>query len=519
MANKLMTLIVLGITCMTTGCSSVVEAGVDKFVDTAVSTISLETNANLETITNIETIPGMHGPNPDMENGVNRAIEVREFLSQNGNGTDTSLKAMIQTLEEKVEKASSKNYASETDTADTVVTFKDGKVEMLGEGVDLQDNTLVINQSGSYMFTGVFEGQIKVNTPEEDVQLMFNNLNISSAQHSPIIIEQADEVTVTLMSGSQNYIYDSSLYLEEANKTLDEVKANGALFSNDDIYINGLGSLSIESEFKTAIFGKNDVLISDASLYIKSPRNGIKGNDLVYIGSGNLDITAGTDGIESNDLICIDGGKLTINESYEGLEALDILINGGEIVVRSDDDGINISGDAENLMGHGLIINNGDINIDSEGDGLDSNGSILMTGGNVLVNGPLASNNGSLDYNIEFEISGGNLLALGSVGMMQNPSTSSSVNTLSVGLSRSYPVGTKIALVDDNDVTIMEMTAQKEFQSFIYSNSELQLNETYKLLIDDVGVEEVLLTETVTSVGETGRMRNKPGRGFGKPKN
>ena len=50
------------------------------------------------------------------------------------------------------------------------------------------------------------------------------------------------------------------------------------------------------------------------------------------------------------------------------------------------------------------------------GVGLDINGSVYMTGGTVLIRGPVANNNGALDYGGVFEINGGWLVAAGSAG-------------------------------------------------------------------------------------------------------
>ena len=72
-----------------------------------------------------------------------------------------------------------------------------------------------------------------------------------------------------------------------------------------------------------------------------------------------------------------------------------------------------------------MTINGGYIVIDVAGDGVDSNGSITMTNGTVIVNGPENSGNGALDYDTTFDISGGVFVAAGNNGMVQAPSTSS----------------------------------------------------------------------------------------------
>ena len=60
-----------------------------------------------------------------------------------------------------------------------------------------------------------------------------------------------------------------------------------------------------------------------------------------------------------------------------------------------------------------------------------------MSGGVVHVDGPTNNGNGALDYNGTFDITGGELIAVGSSGMMQNVSSSSTQNTILVTLNSS----------------------------------------------------------------------------------
>jgi len=454
-------------------------------------------------------------------------------------------------LTDAVEKASSKNYPDENEEVDTVITLGStalNSIEILGENVLNQDGNILIQSGGSYMFTGNFNGQILIDTDDEDVQLLLYNLHLENDQDAPISIIKADEVTITLMSGTQNSIIDNSPYHEEDSSV--DVRSNGAIFSKDDLAINGDGNLTIVSEYKSGILGKDDVLILGGNIDIQSPRNGIKGNDLVYISDGVIDISAGTDGIESVTLVCIDGGNTTIHESYEGIEALDIIINDGNIDITASDDAINISGsltDAdgtlvealatstanlsttnqnfgrgqnhpESLTGHGLYINGGELTANSYGDGLDSNGNFWMSGGTVVVDGPETDREGSLDADLNFQVTGGELLAVGSSGMMRNPDAQSTVNTLSVAFDQFYSAGTHIAILDENLNTVAEYTPEKSFASIIYVSPQLQLNETYTITIDGNVLDTYELTETISTFGSQSSHGGRGTRPAGGPK-
>ncbi|MET1138571.1 dockerin type 1, partial [Bacillus subtilis] len=82
------------------------------------------------------------------------------------------------------------------------------------------------------------------------------------------------------------------------------------------------------------------------------------------------------------------------------------------------------------------------------GEGLDSNGSINMTGGTVIVNGPTNSGNGALDYDGTFEISGGYLVAAGSSGMAQGTSDASTQNTIVMTFPATQKAGTLVHVQD-----------------------------------------------------------------------
>ena len=209
--------------------------------------------------------------------------------------------------------------------------------------------------------------------------------------------------------------------------------------------------------------------------------------------------------MHADNEITINKGTININKSYEGIEAYKITINDGTINVTSSDDGINIGGGNDN-SGQGsrqdkfmdsnngglLTINGGTIYVNSEGDGLDSNGSITMTSGVVHVDGPTNNGNGALDYNGTFDISGGELIAVGSSGMVQNVSNSSTQNTVLVTLSSQASGSIEFAGIT--------YSPKKSYQSIVISSPSLKTNETYTLTAGN-NTQSVSLTSTVTSVG------------------
>jgi len=113
------------------------------------------------------------------------------------------------------------------------------------------------------------------------------------------------------------------------------------------------------------------------------------------------------------------------------------------------------------------------------GDGLDSNGYIDMTGGLVLVNGPTTNGNGPLDYNGTFNISGGTLVAVGSSGMAQAPSTSSTQYSALYNFDSTQTAGTIVHLETAAGEEVLTFVPTKEYQSVLLSSPELENGETY----------------------------------------
>ncbi len=230
------------------------------------------------------------------------------------------------------------------------------------------------------------------------------------------------------------------------------------------------------------------VTITGGILNIDSADDSIHANDSILVEAGELTLTSGDDGMHADAALTIDAGTLTITESYEGIESSVITINGGTLHITASDDGINVAGgnDASgfggrpgqgNFMDTGnnfLYINDGYIYVDAVGDGIDSNGSIEMNAGTVLVNGPTNNGNGPLDYLGTFNLNGGVLVAAGSSGMAQAPSSSSTQYALMVNFNSMLPAATLMHFQDQNGQELITFVPAKEFQSILISTPDIQ---------------------------------------------
>ena len=204
---------------------------------------------------------------------------------------------------------------------------------------------------------------------------------------------------------------------------------DGAIYSRDDLTINGSGSLLVSAAYKHGIVCNNDLVITGGNITISAVQDGIHANDSVRIRDAALSISAGDDGITvSNDdetaFLYVESGSITIPACYEGLEAIDVTIAGGTIDIVSADDGINANGSG---AGSVIRVTGGDITVTNpsgrDADGFDSNGSIYIEGGNILISVADSGSNSALDYGSEnggeCVISGGTVIACGSSAMAE----------------------------------------------------------------------------------------------------
>jgi hypothetical protein len=236
-----------------------------------------------------------------------------------------------------------------------------------------------------------------------------------------------------------------------------------------------------------------DVTITGGTIAIDSSDDSIHSNASLSISGGDITLTSGDDGIHSDAILQIDGGDISITKSYEGIESAVLTINDGIVHIVASDDGINAAGgnDGSSMGGrpgqnnfeqsgdYHLYINGGYVAVDATGDGLDINGPIDMTGGTVIVNGPIADNNGALDYAGAFTITGGFIVAVGSSGMAQAPSTSSTQYSMMYNFASAQAAGMIVRIETAGGEEILTFAPTKAYQSVVLSSPELENGLTY----------------------------------------
>ena len=372
------------------------------------------------------------------------------------------------------------------------------------EVIQLGGKDVTIREAGTYVLEGTLEdGQVIVAAGEEDlVRLVLNGAVLSSSDSSVIQVDSADKVVLILAEGTENTISDGTGYASEEDTDIPD----GAIYSKADLTINGTGSLTVQGNSVDGISGKDDLIITGGNIEVEAVRDTIRGKDSILMKDGNLILKAGDDGLQATNeedpekgWISIDGGSIQILKSEEGLEGTSLTINGGELEIQAADDGLNVP----NQDG-AMVINGGRLTVSAEGDGLDSNGTFSMTGGTVLVYGPVSSGDGALDYDREGTITGGTLLMAGSRGMIQLPGEASTQMVLSVGFDQWQEAGTVIALRDSTGAMLAEFAPEKEFQWILVSTPDMEEGAQVTLSAGGTDTLTTTLSQVITSLDQDG---------------
>jgi hypothetical protein len=349
------------------------------------------------------------------------------------------------------------------------------------DGLIIKSGTIIVNsvddgiRGKDYLI--IKSGEITVNSEGDGMKS--DNANDASAGYISV-----EDGVITITSGG------------DAIQAATDVTITGG----EIIIASGGGSsTTLYSDISAKGIKANvSVTIDDGTITANSADDAIHSNDKITINGGSFIISTGDDGFHADSSLIINDGDITISKSYEGLESATITINNGRIHIMSSDDGINVVGgnDASGFdRGPGmppgqdpftyssdyyLHIYGGYIYVDAMGDGIDVNGVVEMTAGTLIINGPVANDNGALDFG-SFKITGGFLLAVGSSGMAQAPSSTSAQSSVLLNLRYSIQAGTLVTIQSSDGTILFSFAPTKAFSSIAFSSPTLESGSTYSV--------------------------------------
>lgn len=117
-----------------------------------------------------------------------------------------------------------------------------------------------------------------------------------------------------------------------------------------------------------------------------------------------------------------------------------------------------------------IQINGGYLVVDAGGDGIDSNGSVEVSGGVVLVEGPASSADSALDYEISATVTGGTVLMVGQMGMAQGFSDGTQAFAM---VQVSGEAGQSLAITDEAGEVMVSYTPKRSYQVAVVSAPDM----------------------------------------------
>ena len=230
-----------------------------------------------------------------------------------------------------------------------------------------KNKVLHITQSGTYVLEGKWNGQVLIDLGDEDETFTDENAKVT-------VVLNGTDITCTVAPA----IVFRNAY--ECDNAWEDAENHTAEVDTADAGV----SVIIADGTENKCDGKNIFRMLKTQYKDEDSKDEIKvQKKLRKIDAAFYSyVTMNISGEEKNT------GKLTVTSGFEGLDSeLHLSVNGGNITINSQDDGINVNEDNVSVVS----FNGGDVTINAalgaEGDGVDSNGYIRVNGGTVSVNG------------------------------------------------------------------------------------------------------------------------------------
>lgn len=246
----------------------------------------------------------------------------------------------------------------------------------------------------------------------------------------------------------------------------------------------------------------NQVTLSGGSTVIQASDDGVhagfdtvlastgqNGKGIVTVTGGSLTVTSGDDGLHADQDLFIEGGSVTVLASYEGLEGNRIYLKGGFLTINASDDAVNAN--SKGAYTAVVEVSGGEIDAtvgSGDTDTIDSNGTIVISGGTVIVkNGQRGVNmsGGAIDAERSLSVNGGTVVSLGGTG--------DTISGAFTNMNYSLPAG-NYALTDAKGTTLLSFTTKSAYTGYMIQSDRFTSGETYYL--KNTSTNENLLTFT-----------------------
>lgn len=303
------------------------------------------------------------------------------------------------------------------------VTLSDTTATASDQSVKISGSKITITKEATYVISGELSDGMLIIDAEDNakIQLVLNGVNITSKTCAALYILNADKVFLTLADGTDNTLANGGSFT-----AIDDNNIDAALFSKQDLTLNGTGTLTVTSPAAHGIVCKDDLVITGGAYTVNSASHGLDANDSVRITNATLEVDSGKDAIHcenddtSKGFVYISGGSINAEAEGDGISAgahiqisggnIDLLVGGGsENSTKEHSDFFggfmggkpgarsnysqNNTTDTEeastSMKGlkatNGMLISGGNITVDSADDAIHSDISLTINGGTFAI--------------------------------------------------------------------------------------------------------------------------------------
>ena len=211
------------------------------------------------------------------------------------------------------------------------------------DSVKISGSKITITEEATYVVSGeLTDGMLIVNAPDTaKLHIVLNGAIITSKTSAALYILEADKVFLTLAEGTANTLANGGSFI-----AIDDNDIDAALFSKQDLTLNGTGALTVTSPTGHGIVSKDDLVIAGGTYTVNSSSHGLNANDSVRIANATLNIDAGKDAIHAENaddtslgFVYIASGTIKAEAEGDGISAgaymqiadgtIDLLVGGG----------------------------------------------------------------------------------------------------------------------------------------------------------------------------------------------
>lgn len=296
----------------------------------------------------------------------------------------------------------------------TLIELSDAGVSITGIGADVTDEGVKIVYPGTYRITGVLtDGQILVDcdTFHGGVYLMLDGADISCSTGPAIHVKQSEKTVLYLVEGSENRLQDGLGYTITESQ---EISTGGAVYCDDDLYIEGSGVLTVVGNNADGIRSKDGLTLSGGMVTVTAADDGIQGSDYVEILNGTVSVTAAGDGIAcTKGNITLTDGVVTVLSEGDGLAATaDVELLGGSLSVTTyggaeNYDAMAVNGlSAKGVKGVNVTVSGGTYVMNTADDAMHGDVDLAILGGDLRIR----SGDDAVSAGQELSVAGGNVI-------------------------------------------------------------------------------------------------------------